>query len=74
MSFRGADLTRVNFSKARLRCDFSAANLNGASFREADLRGSRLQGINVFEVDWKKAVIDLEQAVTLAEAFGARLG
>ena len=53
------------------RCNFRSANLVGANFRNADLRGSCLEKTNLLEMDLKGAKIDLEQTVLLAAALGA---
>ena len=39
--------------------------------RQADLRGSRLDGVNLLQPDLHQAKIDLEQAVLIAESLGA---
>ena len=46
--------------------------LSNARFCESDLRGSKLEGIDVLGIEWKNAKIDLAQAVLLAEALGAK--
>ena len=56
----------------RDRCCFDGANLTGATFRGADLRSSSIHDLNLLEIDFKDAKIDLEQAIVLASALGAR--
>lgn len=68
---READLTGAQCHRAVLRdADLSGASLEAASFRDADLRGSDLSALDPRVTDVRGAVVDLRQAVVLAENLG----
>jgi uncharacterized protein YjbI with pentapeptide repeats len=82
----GADLRRASFSRLRMReadltrarcdggrlldVDLSGASLRGASFVRTDLRGSDLSALDPTATDVAGAIIDTDQAITIAEALG----
>jgi uncharacterized protein YjbI with pentapeptide repeats len=45
----------------------------GANLTEASFRGAKLEGIDFRHVNMKKTKIDLEQAILIAECYGAVL-
>jgi uncharacterized protein YjbI with pentapeptide repeats len=66
--FFGADLTDTHFNQCRIReCEFDEALVHETSFYKCDLRTSSLHGVNLFEVNFKDALLDLAQCVFLAE-------
>ena len=66
--FRECDMSGTEFRKCTLRnCDFHSAIMDGASFEESDIRGSDINGSDLRVVSFKKAKIDLQQCVLLAE-------
>lgn len=86
VSLSGSDLRNARFHKVRMReadlsganceksefvnVDLSAAQVRGAKFGQADLRGSDLSAFNPYEVELKRAIIGVEQAMTIAQALG----
>jgi len=67
-SFKGANLTRVNFSEAKMRnADFSgalltatnlmAADLRGANFSHAEIAGANVAGAHMADTDFSGAII-----------------
>lgn len=68
---READLTGARCDKAVLRdLDLSGASTGKASFTEADLRGSDLSAFDPWSVDLQRAVIDWQQAISIAVNLG----
>jgi uncharacterized protein YjbI with pentapeptide repeats len=65
-NFQGADLTGVVFDK----CDLSGAHLAGAKLVGADLRNSRIDGARVGIKDLQGAIINTEQAISIARMLG----
>lgn len=65
-SFEGTDLSGVIFR----RCDLSKADFRGAKLREADLRGSTIDGMQVGVKELQGAIIDAAQAVRVAGLLG----
>ena len=52
------------------RCDLSGASFAKATLEEADLRGSDLSGIDPSMVNLRNTIIDFNQAILLAAAYG----
>ena len=77
-TFRGARMREVDLVGARLDgaavrdTDLSGALTHEASFRGTDLRGSDLSSIDPVHSDVTDALIDPEQAMTIAAALGLR--
>ena len=72
-SFEGADLRECKLSGCVFsRCSLSGALLTNADLTKADLRGTRTDGVDFLHLKMKDTKIDLEQAVLIAEALGAR--
>ena len=69
--FTGADLSECRFENGRYSCHFENANTNGASFKNSDLRNSKLDGIPIGNTHFSHTKIDLEAAVLLAQFLGA---
>jgi uncharacterized protein YjbI with pentapeptide repeats len=85
----GADLSKSEIVRVRMReADLTAATCTGATFRDvdlggallhrtdltrADLRGSDLSTVDPLTVTLRDAVIDPNQAMTLAEALGMKV-
>ena len=68
---READLTGARLQDAALlRVDLGGATLDRADLRGCDLRGSDLSALDPATVRLEAAVIDLDQAVTLARGLG----
>jgi uncharacterized protein YjbI with pentapeptide repeats len=82
--FRSAEFDSCNFEEA----DFQGANLSGSIFRKcnlrnaemskvkllnADLRGSRIDGLHLNAEDVRGAVVDLPQAMIFASLLGIRI-
>jgi uncharacterized protein YjbI with pentapeptide repeats len=68
---READLTAARCDGATLtRLDLSGAQLAKASFDGADLRGSDLSSLDPITVSLRGAIVDWQQAVTVATALG----
>lgn len=72
VNFTEADFTNADLRNTGLR-DCRLANIawSGARLREADLRGSTLEGIEGEEFNVRGAVVDVAQALVIAEAHGA---
>jgi fluoroquinolone resistance protein len=77
----GADLRGTTFQGVRMRedavltgVDLSAAQLHGARFSRADLRGSDLSALDPTVTPVDGAVINAEQAVVVAQAMGFKIG
>jgi len=72
---REVDLTRADLSTAAVTgADLSGAELTDSTWTGADLRGSDLSAFDVREVALAGVLIRAEQAVTLAQALGLRIG
>jgi uncharacterized protein YjbI with pentapeptide repeats len=68
---READLTAARCEGATLTgLDLSGAQLAKASFERADLRGSDLSSLDPATVSLRGAIVDWQQAVTVATALG----
>lgn len=83
ISFGRLELTGVNFEGAQLnhcqmarssfrRCNFNHAWMTGVNLEGSDVRGSTLEGVDLKGIRFRNTKIDLEQAVALAAALGAR--
>ncbi len=69
-----ADLTDADLSGCDLReCDLSYATLRGATLAGADLRGARLDGVDVARLNLDGVVLDVAQAIQVAQGLGARV-
>ena len=64
--FQRADLTGVVFDK----CDLSNAKLSDAKLAGADLRGSKIEGIRLGLKEIQGAIVDMDQAITIARLLG----
>ena len=79
VSFRGVRLTEADFTEADLtECDFRDADLSYATLRNAtltgaDLRGANLAGVDITSLRLDGAVLDVAQAIQVAQALGARV-
>jgi uncharacterized protein YjbI with pentapeptide repeats len=68
---READLSGVQGNGMTLRrCDLSGAVFDKASLENAELRGSDLSGIEPGTVNLRGAIIDFNQAILIATAYG----
>ena len=82
--FRSAEFDSCNFAEA----DFQGADLSGSVFRKcnlenaemskvklvnADLRGSRVEGLHLNAEDIRGAVVDVSQAMIFAALLGIRI-
>lgn len=86
VTFPGADLHTATFERVRMHeADFTGARLNGATLHSvdlaralldkadmtgADLRGSDLSALDPWTVNLARAVVDWQQAVTIATNLG----
>jgi uncharacterized protein YjbI with pentapeptide repeats len=71
LRMREADLTGARCDGGRLRgVDLSGASLGRASFVRTDLRGSDLSSLDPATAEVGGAIIDTDQAITMAEALG----
>jgi fluoroquinolone resistance protein len=71
LRMREADLTHARCDGGRLcDVDLSGASLHGASFVGTDLRGSDLSALNPLAAQLGGAIVDPDQAITIAEALG----
>lgn len=72
VNFTEADFTNADLRNTGLRdCRLANIDWSGARLREADLRGSTLEGIEGEEFNVRGAVVDVAQALAIAEAHGA---
>ncbi|GAA2863987.1 pentapeptide repeat-containing protein [Streptosporangium fragile] len=68
---READLTGARCEGAVLRgVDLTGAWLHSAKLSRCDLRGSELSSLDPFNVEVRGAIVDVQQAVVIAEALG----
>lgn len=66
--FFGADLAGCRFNQCKMRgCEFDEANVHETSFYKSDIRGSSIAGLNLFEVNFKLAQLDLDQCIAITE-------
>ncbi len=65
-TFESADCSNVIFAD----CDLTQADLRQAKLSAADLRGSRLGGVQVGALELKGAIIDSAQAIQIASLIG----
>jgi fluoroquinolone resistance protein len=71
---REVDLTAARLEKASLTgSDLSGAMLHGSKLTGADLRGSDLTSLDPLTVEFKGAMISLEQAAVIASSLGWRV-
>ena len=71
VDLREADLTGARLNDATLHhVDLSGAWLHQADLSGADLRGSDLSAVDPLAQQLRKAVVDLDQAITLVRALG----
>jgi uncharacterized protein YjbI with pentapeptide repeats len=71
LKLREADLTGLRAAKATLtNIDLSGAMLPRADFTGADLRGSDLTSLDPLTVQLRDAIIDLPQAMAIAQSLG----
>ena len=79
LTLQNARLEQVDFRDCNLRqCSFPGCDLNhsmfgGANLTETSFRGAKLEGVDFRHMNMKKTKIDLEQAILIAESFGAVL-
>ncbi|WP_406280905.1 pentapeptide repeat-containing protein [Embleya sp. NBC_00896] len=72
---REVDLTAARLEKATVTgTDLSGAMLHGSNLTGADLRGSDLSSLDPLTVEFKGAMISLEQAATIATTLGWHVG
>ncbi len=70
-----ADLYRCNLEKANLQyADLSHAILAQANLCGADLREAITDGLDFRSFDLKGVIIDVGQAISVAQSFGAKVG
>ena len=68
---READLTGARCEESTFRnVDLAATMLHRANFSGCDLRGSDLSSLDPTETEIRGAIVTIEQAVVIAEAFG----
>ena len=68
---READLTGARLQESTLHhVDLAGAWLHGVDLTGADLRGSDVSSVDPVATSMRGAIIDVEQATVLAEAFG----
>lgn len=68
MRFYGADLTGCHFNQCKMNgCEFDEAIVHETSFYKSDLRHSTIDRIDITQVSFKAAKLDLEQCVRIAE-------
>jgi len=66
--FSGADLTECRFNQCKMNdCEFDEAIVQDTSFYKSDIRHSSIGQLNLFEINFKEASLDIEQCVTIAE-------
>lgn len=72
VNFTEADLSNTDLRHSELRdCRLVNVAWSGARLSRADLRGSALEGIEAEDFNVRGAVVDVAQALTIAEAHGA---
>lgn len=72
VNFTEADFSRTDLRNTELRdCRLANISWSGARLRGADLRGSTLEGIEAEDFNVRGAVVDVAQALAIAEAHGA---
>jgi uncharacterized protein YjbI with pentapeptide repeats len=64
--FQRADLSGVVFDK----CDLSNAKFSEARLLDADLRGSKIEGVWLGVKELQGAIVDVEQAIAIARLLG----
>ncbi|HEX5691321.1 MAG TPA: pentapeptide repeat-containing protein [Roseiflexaceae bacterium] len=64
--FQRADLSGVVFEK----CDLSNAKFSDAKLVDADLRGSKIEGVWLGVKELQGAIVDVEQAIAIARLLG----
>jgi uncharacterized protein YjbI with pentapeptide repeats len=64
--FQRADLSGVVFDK----CDLSNAKMSDAKLAGADFRGSKIEGVRLGLKELQGAIVDMEQAITIARLLG----
>jgi len=66
--FLGADLTGCRFNQCKMNdCEFDEASVHDTSFYKSDIRNSSIASLNLFEINFKQALLDLEQCIAIAE-------
>ncbi|MET9490386.1 pentapeptide repeat-containing protein [Nocardia sp. NPDC006630] len=74
LRMREVDLTGARCQKATFRdIDLSGAWLTKADFSDSDLRGSDISALDPYNVQVARAVIDPDQAITLAFTLGLKV-
>jgi len=66
--FTGADLSDCRFNQCKMNdCEFDEAIVHETSFYRSDIRNSSIGNLNLFEISFRQALLDIGQCVTLAE-------
>ena len=66
--FFGADLSGCCFNQCKMNgCEFDEAIVHDTSFYKSDIRGATFERVNLFEVSFRQAKLDIGQCVTIAE-------
>lgn len=66
--FLGADLSGCHFNQCKMNgCDFNEAIVHETSFYKSDIRNSSIENLNIFEISFRQAKLDIQQCVTIAE-------
>jgi uncharacterized protein YjbI with pentapeptide repeats len=68
--FRHANLEDLEFS----RCSLAAAEFYDAKFKNVDFRSSTIEGIKIQPENWRGAIIDSQQLITIASELANRWG
>jgi fluoroquinolone resistance protein len=64
----GSDLSGCHFNQCKMNnCEFDEAIVHDTSFYKSDIRGSTMERLNLFEVSFRQAKLDISQCVTIAE-------
>lgn len=68
IKFFGADLSDCHFNQCKMNsCEFDEAIVHETSFYKSDLRHSSMERIDVLNASFRKAKLDVEQCVIIAE-------
>lgn len=68
VNFTGAELSGCKFRFCRLNaCNFNEAIVHETSFYGSDLRDACIDALEIADIDWKDAKLDVYQCVLIAE-------